>query len=524
MPEPLRPLPAAAPARVIALAIALAACDAAGPALDERARPLAGGEVTAAHPAVVGLVSDDHVVCSGVVIAPSIVLSAAHCPRPAAIAFVRDGVEETVAVEGWTVHPEHVTQSLAADLAFARTATPLPIAPLPVALGAALSECHVGRAVVMVGRGHTGPGGLGSHAARAGTGTVVALDAERVTVDGGDVSLCAGDSGGALLVDDGAGWIAIGVAALGSADCRGVSIFTRTDRWMTDMDARGLGAVAPAVPAAEVACASVEEGGCDAGGGGAGVVVAIVLAVGAIAMRRRRRGRSIALVAAGALVACASPPSSSSGTRPATSASGASAAPRKMITRRDFARPPGRAEVATDGYPAIGPADAPVTIVFAFDLRCAWSRRGAAFVDELVRTHGDRVRVVYRNAQVQERHALAARALCAAQKQDRHRALLDVLWREEDRNLPRPRLRAAAEAAGLDLARFDADLDGDACAASATADRDGLATAGATTSPTFFVNGTRILGLQTELVNETLTAELAAATAARTARTDGAHR
>ena len=102
--------------RVVLVSLLAAGCQAGAPALEGATQPVVGAEVTTGDPAVVALVtSSGRVFCTGTLISPQIVLSAAHCladaggdPAVSAVfgSDARTGtrvpVNRTVTHPGWT--------------------------------------------------------------------------------------------------------------------------------------------------------------------------------------------------------------------------------------------------------------------------------------------------------------------------------------------------------------------------------------------------------------------------------------
>jgi protein-disulfide isomerase len=166
------------------------------------------------------------------------------------------------------------------------------------------------------------------------------------------------------------------------------------------------------------------------------------------------------------------------------------------------ARPPGPDPtkvyaVATDGSPSLGPADAPLTVVMAYEYACPWCDRQRQVFEEVRQAYGDDVRFVYRPFVVHPDQATpAALAACAAERQGKFAAVHDVLWRDVfgKRAFDRASAeKAAASVAGVDGARLKADMDG-TCAEWLTAQSASLRPLGVSGTPTMWVNGRPVPG------------------------------
>jgi protein-disulfide isomerase len=152
-----------------------------------------------------------------------------------------------------------------------------------------------------------------------------------------------------------------------------------------------------------------------------------------------------------------------------------------------------RFDIPTDGAPARGPGEAPVTIVEFADFQCPFCARTAPLLDAVLRAYGDRVRLVFKHFPI-DSHAYArgaALAALAAHEQGKFWEMHDRLFAAGGRVDRQGALRVAGEL-GLDVRRFERDLDSPELAERLELDRqDGLA-AGLTGTPTFYVNGRRL--------------------------------
>jgi protein-disulfide isomerase len=163
-----------------------------------------------------------------------------------------------------------------------------------------------------------------------------------------------------------------------------------------------------------------------------------------------------------------------------------------------YLRPP-RVEVAADG-PALGPEDAPVTIVEFSDFQCPYCRRAGPIVHRIAEKYPTQVRVVYRHLPLDKLHprarATAEASLCA-DDQGQFWAYHDLVFANpralEDDDL----LRYAAEV-GADTDAFEACFESRTHARTVADDAAAAAAIGVTGTPAFVVNGIVLFGLQSE--------------------------
>lgn len=177
--------------------------------------------------------------------------------------------------------------------------------------------------------------------------------------------------------------------------------------------------------------------------------------------------------------------------------------------------------VAVDGDPAIGRADAKVTMVVGYEYACLYCNKARAVTAELIKKYGADLRVVYKSFIVHPQKAMApALAACAGHKQGRFAQLDKLLWEkafEVDRfdvglcwesEEGCPLALELGKEAGLNLIKMKADMK--SCLADQKADQVGLAAHGMEATPGFFINGRWIQGAQqferfAALIDEELT-------------------
>lgn len=162
---------------------------------------------------------------------------------------------------------------------------------------------------------------------------------------------------------------------------------------------------------------------------------------------------------------------------------------------------------------SIGPADAPVTVVEFFDYNCGFCRASTPFIQELIDTHGDRLRVVFKESPVlgegsrQAAHwAIAARE--AGSYVDAHFALMEASQR-----LDAESASAVLSDAGVDVAAIEAARQDEA----ANAQMDEavqllqIITGGRAATPTFVINDAVVSGADFDQLTALIDAALAEA-------------
>lgn len=159
---------------------------------------------------------------------------------------------------------------------------------------------------------------------------------------------------------------------------------------------------------------------------------------------------------------------------------------------------PPRAEVAADGFPAVGPADAPVTIVEFSDFECPFCSRVNPTLEQVKQNYGDKVRVVFRQfpLAMHPNAQKAAEASLCADDQGKFWELHDMMFADQ-RNLTVPQIKEkAASIEGLDGEAFNACLDSGEKADEVAADMAAGQQAGVSGTPALFINGRLLSGAQ----------------------------
>ncbi len=263
----------------LCLAIASAACgtDARGVGAEVTGRAAAritSGASDPGDPAVVVLVdTSGNQFCTGTLVAPYVVLTAAHCTSAPGIADASavfgtslgsaDGSTggASIPIATTVAHPGFDLATLTDDIALAVLSAAAPAAPLRLGTSAPA----VGATVRLVGWGLDAADGSAARK-REGTATVTEVDATTFAVGPAPSLPCQGDSGGPALDPTGA---VVGVTSSGDGDCARRAVYSRVDAFLGDFLAPAMASFAPGAAPAGAPCLFPER--C-AGGAGACVV------------------------------------------------------------------------------------------------------------------------------------------------------------------------------------------------------------------------------------------------------------
>jgi len=159
--------------------------------------------------------------------------------------------------------------------------------------------------------------------------------------------------------------------------------------------------------------------------------------------------------------------------------------------------------VEVGNAPQIGPASAPVTVVVFTDFQCPFCRKASKMIEKLRLRYGDDVRIVFKNYPMQKLHPevfFAHEASVGAHKQGKFWAFHDALFAHQG-PLGRSELENIARSVGLDLDAFNADLNRRAHKSVVEADIKQGTALGVTGTPTFFINGRRVVGANWKLID-----------------------
>lgn len=157
-----------------------------------------------------------------------------------------------------------------------------------------------------------------------------------------------------------------------------------------------------------------------------------------------------------------------------------------------------RYKIPTDGFPSIGPADAPITIVEFNDFQCPSCKQ---FRDEtfqpLMDAYPNKIRFVYRNLPLSihpEAFAAAQAAMCAGD-QNAYLPYYNKLF-DNQQTLGADVYLQIATDLSLDATAFQDCLDNNKYKDFVQKDMDFITNLGGNSTPTFFINGLAVIGPQ----------------------------
>jgi secreted trypsin-like serine protease len=217
-----------AKALLVALSTVGASCfSGAGEPMGTSAQPIIGGSTDATDSAVVALLQPStQTLCSGTIIAPTVVLTAAHCVygvSPADLQVLtgpdETAPEQTLAVQSVAAYPTYTGESTGlqggVDLGVVYLAAPVSITPISVRTDVSDPEL-TSTSLTLIGYGlssTTDPTTAGIR--RSVVAPVDSVCSRIITAGDSDANECQGDSGGPVLL----GGQLIAVISSGMLDC-----------------------------------------------------------------------------------------------------------------------------------------------------------------------------------------------------------------------------------------------------------------------------------------------------------------
>lgn len=147
-------------------------------------------------------------------------------------------------------------------------------------------------------------------------------------------------------------------------------------------------------------------------------------------------------------------------------------------------------DVSLGTAPSIGPANATIEVVEFGEFQCPYCMRHETALTELVEEYPGKVRAGFKHYPM-AKHAMAlpaARAAWAAQQQGKFWEMHDLLFSSRG-ELDEDVILDHAKALGLDMEKFQADMEGQESHSQVFKDRREGKAAGVKGTPTYYVNG-----------------------------------
>lgn len=157
---------------------------------------------------------------------------------------------------------------------------------------------------------------------------------------------------------------------------------------------------------------------------------------------------------------------------------------------------PPRVSIDVAESPRRGPADAPVTIVEFSDYQCPYCKRVQPTLKEILSRYGDQVSLVFKDLPLNihpQAEPAAQAARCAGDQ--------GKFWEYHDKLFTAATLEPAAypkiaESLGLDAEKFKQCVDSGKHKAAVQADYQLAVASGASSTPSFYINGIPVTGAQ----------------------------
>ncbi len=151
--------------------------------------------------------------------------------------------------------------------------------------------------------------------------------------------------------------------------------------------------------------------------------------------------------------------------------------------------------IPVSGSPILGPQSAPITLVEFSDFQCPYCAAAVPEIKALLNAFPTQVKLIFKQypLEIHSYADLAAAAAIAAQKQDKFWAMHDAMY-DHYQDLSRKSIMQLAKDSGLNMERFEADIDSTEVRETVVRDVQDGNDAGVEGTPSLFVDGQRYNG------------------------------
>ena len=211
--------------------------------MGEMTTRIVGGSSYDGLPAVGTLLYSGSTHCTGTLIAPRKVLTAAHCVDGFSASKMRFAIgpnayspQTTIQASSIEAHPGYNAYNISNDIGLVHLAQDAPVEPMPIVTS--MDSSWVGRSLFFVGYGvDNGYNQTGAGIKRAVWMAISSVDSTTFRYDDPNRNTCNGDSGGPAFTQDANGtYFVAGVTSYGDAYCTQYGVDTRVDAYLDFID------------------------------------------------------------------------------------------------------------------------------------------------------------------------------------------------------------------------------------------------------------------------------------------------
>jgi V8-like Glu-specific endopeptidase len=199
---------------------------------------IVNGDDDDSDPAVVALMLNGSVYCTGVLLTNNVVATAAHCVTPTPPDQVYFGNDPSTKKKGTfidvtttRVHPDFDEDTLVNDIAVIGLAATAPTAPLNIFVKE-FDDSYIGLEIRLIGFGATGPDQTDNLRKHTGTTAITSYTDDDFRFRPAPSQTCVGDSGGPAVARIGDHEAVIGLTSSGDSNCMTYGRDMRIDRYL----------------------------------------------------------------------------------------------------------------------------------------------------------------------------------------------------------------------------------------------------------------------------------------------------